>query len=74
MVFMPDTGVVTRVHTSGGEQTSMTIGGASVRVRRYQINSADGREQYEVWMDDQRTPVMFNIVDRDGATNFTLVR
>ena len=72
-VLMPDTGVVTRVHTSGGEQTSMTIGGASVPVRRYQINSADG-EQYEVWMDDQRTPVMFNIADRDGTTTFTLIR
>jgi hypothetical protein len=74
MVIMPDTGAVTRVHTSGGEQTSMTIGGASVRVRRYQISTADGREQYEVWMDDRRTPVMFNIVDRDGTTTFTLVR
>jgi hypothetical protein len=74
MVLMPDTGVVTRVHTSGGEQTSMTIGGASLRVRRYQINSADGREQYEVWMDDRRTPVIFNIADRDGTTTFTLVR
>jgi hypothetical protein len=73
MVLMPDTGAVTRVHTSGGEQTSMTIGGASVPVRRYQINSADG-EQYEVWMDDQRTPVMFNIADRDGTTTFTLIR
>jgi hypothetical protein len=73
-VLMPDTGVVTRVHTSGGEQTSMTIGGASVPVRRYQINSADGGEQYEVWMDDQRTPVMFNIADRDGTTTFTLIR
>jgi hypothetical protein len=52
----------------------MTISGASVRVRRYQINSVDGREQYEVWMDDRRTPVMFNIVDRDGTTTFTLVR
>ena len=74
IVFMPDTGAVTRVHTSGGEQTSMTIGGAPVRVRRYQINSADGREQYEVWMDDRRTPVMFHIVDRDGTTTFTQVR
>jgi hypothetical protein len=74
MVFMPDTGAVTRIHTSGGEQTSIAIGGASVRVRRYQINSADGREQYEVWMDDRRTPIMFKIIDRDGTTTFTLVR
>jgi hypothetical protein len=65
---------VTRVHTTGGEQSTMTIGGASVNVRRYQINSADGSEQYEVWMDDRRTPIRFNIVDRDGTTTFTLIR
>jgi uncharacterized protein DUF6134 len=74
MVFMPDTGAVTRVHTNGGEQTSVTIAGASVQARRYQINLADGREQYEVWMDERRTPVMFNIVDSDGTTTFTLVK
>jgi hypothetical protein len=74
MVFMADTGAVTGVHTSGGEQTSITISGTPVRVRRYQINSADGREQYEVWMDDRRTPVMFNIIDRDGTTTFTRVK
>ena len=74
MVFMPDTGAVTRVHTSGGEETSITIGGVAVPVRRYQINSADGREQYEVWMDEGRIPVMFNIEDGDGTTTFTLVK
>jgi hypothetical protein len=52
----------------------MTIGGASLQVRRYQINTADGSEQYEVWMDDRRTPVKFSIVDRDGTTTFTLMR
>ena len=74
MVFLPDTGAVTRAYMSGGEQTSVTIAGASVQARRYQINLADGREQYEVWMDERRTPVMFNIVDSDGTTTFTLVR
>lgn len=74
LVFMPDTGTVTRVHTSGGEEISMTIGGTPLRVRHYQIDSADGPEHYEVWMDDRQTPVMFNIVDRDGTTTFTLVR
>jgi hypothetical protein len=74
LVFMLDTGAVTRVHTSGGEQTSIMIGGASVQARRYQIDLEDGREQYEVWMDDRRTPIRFNIVDRDGTTTFTLIR
>ena len=74
IVFMPDSGSVTGVRTSGGEQTSITVDGAAVRVRCYQVNTNDGREQYEVWMDDQRTPVMFNITDRQGTTTFTLVR
>ena len=74
LVLMPDTGAVRRVYTSGGEQAAMTIGGASLQVRRYQINTADGNEQYEVWMDDRRTPVKFSIVDLDGTTTFTLMR
>ncbi len=73
LIFMPDTGAVRRVNTSGGEQATMTIGGASRQVRRYQINTADGSEQYEVWMDDRRTPVKFSILDRDGMTMFTLM-
>jgi hypothetical protein len=74
LILMPDTGAVRRVNTSRGEQTAMTIGGASLQVRRYQINTVDGSEQYEVWMDHQRTPVKFSIVDRDGTTTFILIR
>jgi hypothetical protein len=73
LVFMPDTGAVKRVSTKGGELTAITIGGATLQVRRYQISTTDGSEQYEIWMDDRRTPVMFNIVDRDGTTTFTMV-
>ena len=74
LVFMPDTGAITRVSTSGGEQTAITIGGNPLQVRRYHISTADGREQYEIWMDERRTPVMFNIVDHDGTTTFTMVK
>lgn len=74
MVLMPDTGLVMKVHTSGGEKTSITIDGASTRVRRYQIDTVDGRERYEVWMDDQATPVLFSIQDRQSTVTFTLVR
>lgn len=74
IVLMPDTGLVMKVHASGGEETSIAIDGASTRVRRYQIDTVDGRERYEVWMDDQATPVMFSIQDRQSTVTFTLVR
>jgi len=74
LVLMPDTGVVKRVSTKGGEPTAITIDGATLRVLRYQVATTDGSEQYEIWMDDRRTPVIFNIVDRDGTTTFTIVK
>ena len=72
-MLMPDTGLVTKVHASGGEEASITVGDASKRVRRYQIDTVDGRERYEVWLDDQATPVMFRIRDLDGTVTFTLL-
>ena len=72
-VFLPDTGHVVKVRTSG-EDTSITFDGASRRVRRYQIDTVDGTERYEVWMDEHRTPVMFSIQDRQGTVKFTLIR
>jgi hypothetical protein len=73
-VLLPDTGVVTKVHTSGGEETSIMVDGAAMKVRRYQIDTIDGRERYEVWMDDQTIPVKFSIQDRESTVIFTLVR
>jgi hypothetical protein len=52
----------------------VTIDGAAMRVRRYRIVTADGREHYEVWLDDRRTPVMFDRVDGDGTVTFTLAQ
>jgi hypothetical protein len=72
-VFMPDTGHVVKVRTSG-EDTAIAVGGSSQRVRRYQIDTVDGKERYDVWMDKNRTPLMFRIQDREGTVTFTLVR
>ena len=73
VVFMPDTGHVVKVRTSG-EDTAIAVGGTSRRVRRYQIDTVDGKERYDVWMDENRTPLMFRIQDREGTVTFTLVR
>jgi len=73
VVFMPDTGHVVKVRTSS-EETSLTIDGASRQVRRHRIDTLDGSERYDVWMDEYRTPVLFSIQDREGTVTFTLVR
>jgi hypothetical protein len=73
-VLMPDTGLVAKIRTSGGDESSITVDGASTQVRRYQIDTVDGRERYEVWMDDHKTPVMFRIQDHEGTVTFTLVK
>jgi len=74
IIFMTDTGAVTRVVTTGGEQTSVAIDGALLRVHRYQVDTADGRERYQVWIDDYQIPVMFSRVDSDGTVTFTLTK
>jgi len=34
----------------------------------------DGKERYDVWMDEKRTPLMFRVQDRQGTDKFTLIR
>ena len=73
-ILMPDTGLISEMHASGGEEAAITIGGASRQVRQYHIETAGPAEQYEVWMDKDGTPLMFNIKDRAGTDTFTLIR
>ena len=75
IVFMPDTGAVVGVRTSGGERVALaTDSGGSVWVNHYQIDTVDGTEKYELWLDEQQTPIKFSIADQDGTAIFTLVR
>ncbi|HYM35120.1 MAG TPA: DUF6134 family protein [Steroidobacteraceae bacterium] len=73
-ILMPDTGLVTKMHASGGEEMEIVIDGASRQVREYHIETAGPREQYDVWMDEDGTPLMFNLKDSDGTDTFTLVK
>lgn len=74
MVFMPDTGVVVKVRRSGGEETSITIDGTPRKVRRYQVDTVDGKERYQLWLDEYQTPVMFSIQDKEGTVKFILAK
>jgi len=74
VVFMPDTGAVVGVRTSGGERVALVTANGAIWVSHYQIDTVDGSEKYELWLDEQRTPIKFSIADQDGTTMFTLVR
>lgn len=74
VVLMPDTGLVEKVHVSGGEETSIEVDGASMRVRRSQIETENGTERYDIWTDDYGKPVKFDIQDSQSTVTFMLVK
>jgi hypothetical protein len=64
-----DSGKVEKVTVSGGGQTNVTIDGASLPVREYDI---DGATKYKVYIDNHDVPVMFVVDDDSGQVTFTL--
>ena len=74
IVFMPDTGAVVGVRTFGGERISLATDHGPIWVNHFQVDTVDGSEKYELWLDEQRIPIKFSIADQDGTTIFTLAR
>lgn len=67
-----DTGAIEPVRISGGEAASVTIDGASLRTRAYEI---DGKTHYKIWLSEaEQVPVMFSVDDDTGLVTFTLAR
>ncbi len=66
-----DTGKIEQVHISPPQNTTMTIGGAALRVREYQIAC---KTPFKIWLDDNDVPVKFSIDDDTGVVTFTLIR
>ena len=73
-LLMPDTGLVEKVRGGACEDASVAIDGASKQARRCQIETANGRVRYEVWIDEAGTPVMFSMQNNTSTVTFTLVR
>jgi hypothetical protein len=71
-MMTPDRGLVEDVTIRPAEMTELAINGSMVRARRYEIARPSGEKRYEVWMDDEGTPVMFNVNTRRGLVTFTL--
>jgi hypothetical protein len=67
-----DTGVIEPVRVSGGAPETVTIDGATLPTREYEI---DGKSHYKIWLSDaEQVPVMFSVDDNSGKVTFTLAR
>jgi hypothetical protein len=67
-----DTGAIEPVRVSGGAETSVTVNGATLRTRQYEI---DGKTRYKIWLSEpEQVPVMFSVDDDSGEVTFTLAR
>ena len=64
-----DNGKVEQVKLTGGEDTTVTVNGAPVPAREYEIS---GSTHYKVWINKQDVPVMFVVDDDSGEVTFTL--
>ena len=64
-----DTGKVEAVKVSTAGETNVTVNGASVPAKEYDIK---GATSYKIWFDKAGTPVMFVVDDDSGQVTFTL--
>jgi len=64
-----DNGKIEQVRVTGGSETAVTINGATIPARGYQI---DGATHYKIWIDQHDVPVMFAVDDDGGEVTFTL--
>ena len=71
-LITPDRGRIENVQVKGGEETSLAINGRPTRTKHYEINRLDGTKRYEIWLDDQGTPVQFITYNPNGMVTFTL--
>ena len=71
-LLTPDRGRLENVHVKTTEETSLAINGRATRTKHYEINRLDGTKRYEVWLNDQGTPVQFITYNPNGMVTFTL--
>jgi hypothetical protein len=64
-----DTGKVEQVRVSNGGEANVTVDGAIVPAKEYEIS---GSTHYKIWIDKRDIPVMFQVDDDSGQVTFTL--
>jgi hypothetical protein len=71
-MLTPDRGQLEDVQIRPAEMSKLAINGAMLRAQRFEIARTTGEKRYEVWIDDEGTPVMFSVNTRRGMVTFTL--
>ncbi len=71
-LITPDRGRIENVQVKTPQETSLAINGHATRTKHYEINRLDGTKRYEIWLDDQGTPVQFITYNPNGMVTFTL--
>jgi hypothetical protein len=70
-MMRPDDGRVEPVRVSGGKPAAVTIEGAPVSTKKYEV---DGKDRYTIWIDGRGVPVKFEAPDDTGTVTFTLAK
>ena len=68
-VIFTDTGRITVMRISGGNDVTISVNGISVSTRHFIVM---GDKRQEVWLDDREVPVMFRTVEDGTAIDFVL--
>lgn len=71
MMMRVDTGKVEPVRVLGGQAATVNVDGTPVTTHEYQIDSG---QKYQIWFNDQGTPVKFTVDDDTGKVTFSLIR
>ena len=71
-LITPDRGRIENVQVKTPQEASLSINGRATRTKHYEINRLDGTKRYEIWLDDQGTPVQFITYNPNGTVTFTL--
>jgi Family of unknown function (DUF6134) len=69
-MMLLDTGEIERVRVSAARATSVSVRGAVIPAREFQI---DGKSHYKIWLDAHNVPVKFSVDESSGEVTFTLV-
>lgn len=70
-MMRPDSGRIEQVRVSRGEETAVSIGGATIPAFKYDIA---GNTRYTVWLDSRGVPVKFVVDDDTGTVTFSLAK
>jgi hypothetical protein len=73
MMLTPDRGRLEMIMLTGMDETMLRIGSKMVHAKHFAVIRGAGPRKYEIWLDDQDTPVQFSVVAPNDTITFTLM-